>query len=172
MGRQRARRDKQARQRRSVRPSGDASSAAQVRTCPMCSKQKSLLSFDEEMGCCIKCKYNRKCSACKNMKPVEQFDMVLGICAKCKAKRFPEAGSDRGTKPPGRPAPTRTRTCPVCLQKVSVTPVAGDWTIAEHTKMTRAGRTDCEGAGEVVFHEKQDALDHKVSGSFEGGRRR
>ena len=172
MGRERRRRDAQGRQRGSVPSSGEANSTPQVRTCPICAKQKSVLSFDEDLGCCIKCKYNRRCSACKNVKPVEQFDMALGICAKCKAKRFPEARSDRGTKPPGRSTPTRTRRCPVCLQKVLVTSVGGDWRIAEHKKTTRSGRTDCGGAGKVVFREKQDALDHKVSGSFEGGRRR
>lgn len=173
MGRRRRRRNEQGSQRRSlVLGGGDATATPHVRICPICSKQKSLLSFDEEMGCCIKCKYNRKCSACKNVRPIEQFDLALGICAKCKAKRFPEARGDQGMNPSRRPAPTRTRTCPVCLQKVSVTSVAGDWTIAAHKKTTRAGRTDCAGAGTVVFHEKQDALDHKVAGSFEGGRRR
>jgi hypothetical protein len=30
---------------------------ARIRTCPTCNKQKSVLSFDNELGKCIKCKY-------------------------------------------------------------------------------------------------------------------
>lgn len=136
-------------------------------------KQKSALSFDDELGCCIKCKYNRKCSACKNEKPIEHFDTELGICTKCKAKRSPATRNDRATKDaPDGGAPARTRKCPVCLQKVGVAVVGGDWTIEPHKKLTRAGQVECSGAGTVLFHEKRDAMDHTVSGSFEGGKRR
>lgn len=36
---------------------GKVRAPARTRTCPVCNKQKSVLSFDNELGRCIKCKY-------------------------------------------------------------------------------------------------------------------
>lgn len=163
---------RRSRRSRSGTPRPAQSAASTVRKCPICKKQKSTLSFDEELGTCIKCKYNRKCSRCKNEKPIEHFDTDLGICTKCRNKLLP-VGAGRGTEQTAaRATPRRTRTCPVCVQKVSVALLGGDWTIEPHKKARNAGQIDCTGSGAVVFAEKRDALDHTVSGSFEGGKRR
>lgn len=117
----------------------------QTKKCPACNKQKSVLSFDDELGTCIKCKY-----------------------------KVPGAGkgNKKRSEEPKKSAPTRSRKCPVCLQTVTVALVLGHWTVEAHTKQTRAGVTECSGAGRVVYHERGDAMDHVVPGSFEGGRRR
>lgn len=117
----------------------------QTKICPVCKKQKSVLSFDDELGKCIKCKYK-------------------------KTGRGTGKGKSRGEAK--KPAPTRTRKCPVCLQSVTVTLKAGDWTVEAHTKETRTGVTECSGGGQVIYHERRDAMDHVVPGSFEGGKRR
>lgn len=117
----------------------------QTKTCPVCEKQKSALSFDHELGTCIKCKYKK----------------IKGGTGK---------GNSGGKA--RKPVPPRTRKCPVCLQSVTVTLTAGDWTVDAHTKQTRAGVDDCSAAGQVIYHERRDAMDHVVPGSFEGGKRR
>ncbi|WP_343989853.1 hypothetical protein [Nocardioides dubius] len=125
------------------RPKAKVKFTASVRTkvCPICKTQKSVLSFDDELGKCIKCKYKGSSTG----------------------KRGDE------TK---KPAPTRTRRCPVCLQNVTVTLTAGDWTAEPHTKQTRAGVTECSGGGQITHHDRRDAMDRRVPGSFEGGKRR
>lgn len=115
----------------------------QTKVCPVCQKQKSVLSFDDELGKCIKCKYK---------------------------KTSRDAGKSGGET--NNPAPTRTRKCPVCLRSVTITLKVSDWTVEAHSKETRAGVIECSGGGQVIYHERRDALDHVVSGSFEGGRRR
>lgn len=118
----------------------------ETKICPVCKKQKSVLSFDDELGKCIKCKYKKTSGGT--------------------GKKKPGGGTTK------RPAPRRSRKCPVCLQSVTVTLIAGDWTIEAHAKQTRAGLTGCDGSGHVVYHERRDAMDRVVPGSFEGGKRR
>jgi len=115
---------------------------AAVKSCAVCKKQKSVLSFDEESGMCIKCKYK------------------IEDATKGKQPRSP------------RPAPTKRRKCPVCVQAVTVKLVLDEWVVTEHKKARGDGLVECQGAGKVVSHERRDALDHTVPGSFEGGRRR
>ena len=117
----------------------------QTKMCPVCKKQKSVLSFDDELGKCIKCKYKKTTKG---------------------------GGKKKGGGVTSKPAPTRTRKCPVCLKSVTTTLKASDWTIEAHTKETRAGVTECNGGGQVIYHERGDAMDHVVPGSFEGGKRR
>lgn len=117
----------------------------QTKVCPVCKKQKSVLSFDDELGKCIKCKYKKTSRG---------------------------TGKGKGGGETKKPAPSRTRKCPVCLQSVTVTLEAGDWTVEAHTKQTRAGVTECSGGGQVTYHERRDAMDRLVPGSFEGGKRR
>lgn len=120
-----------------------ASAPVETKVCPVCDKQKSVLSFDDELGTCIKCKYKQTSAG--------------------KRKR------GTGTR---KSAHARTRKCRVCMQSVSVTVSAGDWTLDSHTKHTRAGLAECIGSGQVVYREPRDAMDRVVRGSFEGGKRR
>ncbi len=116
---------------------------------------------------CIKCKYNRRCSKCKNVKPIESFKGDQDVCDKCspdparrrKAAKSPEAS-------------TRMRQCPVCLKSVRAVRVGDDWVIQGHKKARETTKVACAGAGRVVFRESKDAMDRRVSGSFEGGKRR
>lgn len=126
----------------------DAGSGSQV--CPVCRKRKSSLSIDSDAGMCIKCKY-------------AQQEKAPGV------KKNP-SGGNQSTAPAERSR--RTTQCPVCLQRVALLLTKGDGVIAPHKKQTSAGRTDCKAAGRVVLREKTDAMDHRVSGSFEAGRRR
>jgi hypothetical protein len=118
---------------------------SQTRKCPVCSKLKSVLSFDDELGVCIKCKYRG-------------------------------SGSPKGRKNGGgsgtKAAPTRSRKCPVCLQRVNVTLFRGEWTVESHKKTRAEGLVECRGSGQVLFRERRDAMDHTVPGNFEGGKRR
>lgn len=111
--------------------------------CPVCNKQRAVISFDDALGKCIKCKY----------KPSEGK----------KGRREPK---------PENPGSSRRRKCPVCLQTVTVKLVAGDWTVQPHDKQTSEGRVECRAAGTVIAHERRDAMDYRAPGSFEGGKRR
>lgn len=127
---------------KNARAKAPAGGGSSVKVCTECKKQKSTLSFDGESGMCIKCKYK------------------LEDATKGKPPRSP------------KPAPTKRRKCPVCLQTVTAKLVLDEWVITEHKKARQDGLVECQGAGNVVSHEKRDALDHTVPGSFEGGRRR
>ncbi|WP_354438239.1 hypothetical protein [Marmoricola sp. OAE513] len=80
-----------------------------MRTCSVCKKRKSVISFDEKAGTCIKCKYKKR------------------------GKQSDGSGGRSG----GKAVPMRSRKCPVCLQNVTTTLVAGEWTVDEHTKVRR-----------------------------------
>lgn len=120
-----------------------ATAAVPTVVCPVCMKQKAAIAFDAELGKCIKCKY----------KPSEGK----------KGSRGPKSE---------KPAPSRTRKCPVCLQTVTIKLVVGDWTVQPHDKQTSEGRVECRAAGTVVARECRDAMDYRAPGSFEGGKRR
>ncbi|MFC5492445.1 hypothetical protein [Nocardioides caricicola] len=125
--------------------SAKVAAPVQTKVCPVCNKQKSVLSFEDALGKCIKCKYKKTGRATSKGK--------IGDEAK-------------------KAAPTRIRKCPVCLQSVAFTLKASDWTVDAHTKATRTGVTECSGGGQVTYRERRDAMDHLVPGSFEGGKRR
>ena len=118
------------------------------------------------------------CSVCRTCKPLASFDKGAGVCIECK-NESQDATADRkdkrargGDGSKAKKKSSKTGVCPVCLQRVTVSVAGGARTIAGHKKWTKAGLVGCQGAGRVISREKRDALDHRVSGSFEGGRRR
>lgn len=77
-------------------------------------------------------------------------------------------GAGRVTTQTGRPP--RTRTCRACNKRVPVRLSKSDeWLVQEHINH-RDER--CHQGGKVYFKEKKDAMDYRVPGSFEGGKRR
>ena len=122
-----------------------ATVAVETKICPVCLKQKSWVSFDDELGTCVKCKYKKTDRATAQKKKSGEVERLTL---------------------------TRLRKCPVCLQRVTVTLLAGDWTLEAHTKKTRTGEAQCSGGEQVLYRERLDAMDHLARGTFEGGKRR
>lgn len=114
----------------------------ETRVCPVCMKEKALVSFDGGLGMCVKCKYAGKRTA---LRP-------------------------RGSN--AVPPATKYRKCRVCLQRVVARLVDDEWLIEPHMNARTAARTRCPGSRETVYREKRDALDYRAPGSFEGGGRR
>jgi hypothetical protein len=108
-------------------------------------------------------------------KPIQGFDKERLVCAECsgavaKAKPVPKKNNTAGTAQRSRtlipePAVVSKWRCPTCLQKVPVDPV--DEVLEDHVN----GRGQaCRGSGHALPQRSHDALDHRVPGSFEGGR--
>jgi hypothetical protein len=133
---------------------GDAVSDSESSVCRVCGTRKWLVSIDTRPGMCDECKHAPR---------------PAPVGRKPKAEK-----AVRGDKGPSkrRDRSSQTGKCPVCLQSVTVSRNGGDRSVAPHTKRTKAGVIDCKGGGKVLSREKTDALDHRVFGSFEGGRRR
>jgi hypothetical protein len=115
------------------------------------------------------------CMSCMKRKPIQGFDKERLICAECSgaatkakpvSKKNSKAGSaHRRLELIPEPAVIMKRRCPTCLRKVSVDPV--DEVLENHAN----GRGQaCRGSGHALPQRSQDALDHRVPGSFEGGR--
>ena len=109
------------------------------------------------------------CVDCKSRKSMKGFDIGRGLCAECRASRPPQVSrkvlktTTRPTKPP--PGPTSWK-CPTCLTRIDVNDTRT--ALVRHEN----GRGDrCAGSGHQLPQRSTDALDYRVGGSFEGGRR-
>lgn len=87
-------------------------------------------------------------------------------------KPRPPRAADNGVKPKKRKKRTptdagpKTSICPNCVQRVDV-----DRTRAVLVAHQNSKGQQCRGSGHQLPQRSTDALDHRVSGSFEGGRR-
>lgn len=127
--------------------------SSRTRRCPTCKQQKSAWSFDDELGTCIKCKYSG---------PVSEEPPA-------KRKR-PSPTS--GSKGRAERVSSKVRKCPVCVTNVTVTLDKNEWVIESHHKGNIEDNPECRASGTVAYRERRDALDRRVPGSFEGGKRR
>jgi len=95
------------------------------------------------------------------------FHVGRGLCAECVDNRGPEAANVRvrPTKPPPASGPTSWK-CPTCLKRIDVEPAH---TVLVHHQNARGKR--CAGSGHQLPQKSMDAMDYRVAGSFEGGRR-
>ena len=116
------------------------------------------------------------CVGCKSRKPIKGFRVGPGLCAECASGRA-QAQKASGAKAPGKPSPTskpaansdvpKSWKCPRCLRRVDVN--GAGTALVQH----RNGRgQSCAGSGHQLPQKSTDALDYRVTGSFEGGRRR
>jgi len=119
------------------------------------------------------------CSKCKTRKPISGFNINRGLCADCKGTSQPTTSSKKGKTrnvkasklPSAQPAKKKfaksrpkSWKCPNCLQRIQVL----KWALVQHKN---ARGQVCRGSGYEPPQPSRDALDHRVSGSFEGGRR-
>lgn len=109
------------------------------------------------------------CVGCKSRTSMRGFDIGRGLCAECRASRPAQVSKKapktrtRPTKPP--PGPTSWK-CPTCLKRIEVNDART--ALVRHEN----GRGDrCAGSGHQLPQRSTDALDYRVGGSFEGGRR-
>lgn len=108
------------------------------------------------------------CAKCGKRKPIRGFNVRLGICSDCKkllaaAKAVKPPKSKLKPKPKPDQGP-KTSTCPRCLQRVNVK----HYSLEAHNNLSR---TPCAGSGHALPQRSKDALDYRIRGSFEGGKR-
>lgn len=107
------------------------------------------------------------CSKCRKKKPIKGFNIRLGVCADCKA--FAGRKGKSPVKEPTRPQPSlRSWKCPRCLQRVQVRAEKDGFALVQHVNRRRE---TCRGSGHVLPKQSQDALDHRLPGSFESNNR-
>lgn len=107
------------------------------------------------------------CGKCKKRKPITGFDVRRGLCSKC--SRAATAKELRRRKKPAvkdRVRPVKNRKCPLCLQFVSV--ISGSGALVKHLNSRQEA---CRGSGSRPRRKGSDAMDYRVGGSFEGGKR-
>lgn len=122
------------------------------------------------------------CESCKTRKPVVGFNRKLTICGDCLeaqafAKRKRQAAPKQAPltdgdetvqvadeRRKGSASPTRKK-CPVCSKNV----VVKRGRLASHVDWNGLR---CRGDRKTKGAAKTDALDHRLPGSFEGGKRR
>jgi len=113
------------------------------------------------------------CGKCKTRKPIKGFNINRGLCAQCQGKhKEQDKGAPKSTRAtPAKRLSSKRRTpkksqCPNCLQLVPV-----DSSGTALVKHINGRRSTCRGSGHRLPTKSQDALDYRVAGSFEGGRR-
>jgi hypothetical protein len=112
------------------------------------------------------------CVGCKSRKSTEGFNVRSGLCAECVAIRRemrPKKAASSGvrpTKPPSTSSGPKSWKCPTCLKRIDVNNAR---TALVHHQNARRER--CAGSGYQLPQKSVDALDYRVAGSFEGGRR-
>jgi hypothetical protein len=109
------------------------------------------------------------CVGCKSRKSMRGFDIGRGLCAECSADRAAQVSKKvpttkaRAVKPPSGPTSWK---CPTCLKRIDVNDART--ALVRHQN----GRGDrCAGSGHQLPQRSTDALDYRVGGSFESGRR-
>lgn len=105
------------------------------------------------------------CSGCKAQKLITGFDIARGLCAECRSRVRPSKAARSTTPAKKAPAGPKTWKCPNCLKRIEVDKKSA---LIPH-RNARGQR--CTGSGYQVPEKSVDALDYRVAGSFEGGRR-
>lgn len=109
------------------------------------------------------------CVGCKSRKSMKGFSIGSGLCAECKVSRQqerpkkPASNKSKGTKPPTGP---KTWKCPNCLKRIDTNEART--ALVRHRNARGDG---CAGSGYQLPQRSTDALDYRVGGNFEGGRR-
>lgn len=99
------------------------------------------------------------------------FSVGRGLCAECvddrRQARAKEAANVRvrPTRAPSTQGP-KTWKCPTCLKRIDV-----DAARAVLVSHQNARGQRCAGSGHELPQKSADAMDYRVAGSFEGGRR-
>jgi hypothetical protein len=103
------------------------------------------------------------CIGCKTRKPIRGFDIELSLCADCKDAHATTSGRTSSEALLESDRPSRDMAaCPYCVQQVPLDPA----TLTLGTHLVRRG-VACHGSGQVLASASQDALDHRLNGSFE-----
>lgn len=108
------------------------------------------------------------CVACKSRKVITGFDVERGWCAECRRKSPPHSLSTSGAKAKEASAPAagpKSWKCPNCLKRIQVDRKRA---LVQHRN---AKGQRCAGSGYQLPERSVDALDYRVAGSFESGRR-
>ncbi|TDL00800.1 hypothetical protein EUA02_05720 [Mycobacterium paragordonae] len=105
------------------------------------------------------------CSGCKSQKLITGFDIGRGLCAECRSRVRPSKAASSAAQAKKAPAGPKTWKCPNCLKRVEVDKKS---ILVPHRN---AKGQRCAGSGYQLPERSVDALDYRVAGSFEGGRR-
>lgn len=107
------------------------------------------------------------CVGCKSRTSIKGFDVGRGLCAECRRRARPSKAASSGApkKPPAPPAGPKSWKCPNCLKRLEVDKARA---LVQHQN---AKGQRCAGSGYQLPERSVDALDYRVAGSFEGGRR-
>jgi hypothetical protein len=112
------------------------------------------------------------CVRCKSRKSIKGFNVRSGVCADCRETQTQPRPSTTAKKvaqpkkpPKNRPGPNSWK-CPNCVKRIDVN--AARTALVDHLN-ARGQR--CAGSGYQLPQKSTDALDYRVAGSFEGGRR-
>lgn len=108
------------------------------------------------------------CVGCKSRKSMKGFDVGRGLCAECRSQARSNNASNRGAqskKPPPPQTGPKSWKCPNCLKRIEVDKKR---VLVQHQN---ARGLRCAGSGFQLPERSVDAMDYRVAGSFEGGRR-
>lgn len=108
------------------------------------------------------------CVGCKSRKSMKGFDVGRGLCAECRNRTRPTSASHRGAQAKKAPPPQtgpKSWKCPNCLKRIEVDKKRA---LVQHQN---ARGLRCAGSGYQLPERSVDAMDYRVAGSFEGGRR-
>jgi hypothetical protein len=108
------------------------------------------------------------CVDCKSRKSMQGFDVGRGLCADCRGQSRSNNVSHRGVqakKAPPAAAGPKSWKCPNCLKRIDVDKKRA---LVQHQN---ARGLRCAGSGYQLPERSVDAMDYRVAGSFEGGRR-
>lgn len=109
------------------------------------------------------------CVGCKTRKSMKGFSVAKRLCAECvhgrSQVRGKEAASNGRRKTPPALGPKSWK-CPNCLKRIDV-----DSARLELVRHLNARGDRCAGSGYPLPQRGTDAMDYRVAGSFEGGRR-
>ena len=106
------------------------------------------------------------CVECKSRKPMKKFDVGRGLCAECRTHAHPQSPSRPQARDESHPQGRKSWKCPNCLKQIRVDAMQD--ALVRHTN-SRQER--CAGSGYQLPQLSTDALDYRVGGNFEGGRR-
>lgn len=112
------------------------------------------------------------CVGCKARKSMKGFDVGRGLCAECRSQarsnNASNNASNRGAQAKKTPPPQtgpKSWKCPNCLKRIEVDKKRA---LVQHQN---ARGLRCAGSGFQLPERSVDAMDYRVAGSFEGGRR-
>jgi len=109
------------------------------------------------------------CVGCKTRTSMKGFSIAKGLCAECVRGRSQvrtKAAASNGRRKPRPTLGPKSWKCPNCLKRIDV-----DSARAELVRHLNARGDRCAGSGHRLPQRSTDAMDYRVAGSFEGGRR-